>query len=180
MRGRAVLASAMAAALGLAACDGSETVITHVDRRGTFSRDDLWGMQDGRGIPVEVHGSPFRRVSDRELIEALRPPGGAAQGITYYARPPGGWMQGHPTRLVLHFNPQGGPNSVADCKRTAEARTNPPHERGFTVTATFCDGADWEAQGYMEALHVDDGDLEAFADMMAQLMLAILREDKDR
>lgn len=180
MRLRAVLALALALTLGLGTCDEPETVISHVDRRGGFSRNDLLRMQDQRGIPVEIHGSPFRSVSDRELVEAVRPPGGAAQTIAFYARPPGGWMQGHPSYLVLHFSPQGGPNSVADCQRTAEARTNPPREGGFTVTATFCEGDVWQARGHLEALNVEDGDVEAFSDMMAQLMQAIFREEKDR
>lgn len=170
-------------ALGLAlaafGCDEAETVITHVDRRGGFTVDQLWTIQDPRGIPVEVHGSPFSHVSDRELVEALRPPAAASQ-VQFYPRPPGGWVGGHPSRLVLHFNPQGAPNAVADCQRGEEARTGRQPERGFTVNVSFCEGADWLAHGYLEALAVEDGDLRSFGDVMAQLMLAMFHEEKDR
>ena len=172
-------ALAVALALAPAACDEAETVISHVGRRGDVVLDTLWTMQDSRGIPVEVHGSPFAHVSDRELVEALRPPAAASQ-VVFYPRPPGGWVTGHPTRLVLHFNQQGPPNAVADCQRGEEARTNPPPEDGFTVNASFCAGTDWLAHGYLEALAIEDGDVEAFGDAMAQLMLAMFREEKDR
>lgn len=167
------------AALALAACDDAETVISHVDKRRNVGLNELWTMQDRRGIPVEIHGSPFRNVSDHALVEALRPPAAAAR-VTFYPVPAGSWLQGHPSRLVLHFNPQGAPNAVADCRRTAEARTNPPPDGKFSVNASFCEGTDWQAHGYLKALRVRDGDLEAFGDMMAQLMLAIFREEKDR
>jgi hypothetical protein len=169
----------LALALALSACDEAETVITHVDRRGNVGLDALWTMQDARGIPVEIHGSPFAHVSDQALVEALRPPA-AASKVAFYPRPPGGWMQGHPARMVLHFNPQGGPNTVRDCQMTGEARTNPPEAGSFTVNASFCRGPDWEAHGYLQALSVEDGDLQRFGDMMAQLMLVMFREEKDR
>jgi hypothetical protein len=171
---------ALALALAPAACDEAETVITHVDRRGGFERSSLWAIQDARGIPVEVHGSPFRNISDLDVVEALRPPAGGAQDVTFYARPPGGWVQGYPWRLVLHFNPQGAPNAVADCKRVAEARTDPPLEGSFTVMASFCERDEWAAQGHLQALRIEDGDLEAFADMMAQLIATIVREEPAR
>lgn len=176
----AVRIGAPTLSLALFGCDDAETIISHVDRRGNAGIETLWTMQDARGIPVEVHGAPFRHVSDHDLVAALRPPAGAAQQITYYPRPPGGWLQGHPTRLVLHFNAQGSPNTVADCQRVSEARTNPPRGGNFTVNASFCQGENWLAHGYLQALSVDEGDLDAFADMMAQLMLAIFREEMDR
>ena len=169
----------LALALVLVACDDAETLISHVDRRGGFGSRDLWAVQDARGIPVEVHGSPFRSVSDLEVVEALRPLGGAAQDVTYYPRPPGGWVEGHPWRLVLHFNPQGAPNAVEDCQRVAEARTDAATGGGFDVTASFCHGEEWQAQGYLQA-RLEEGDFEAFGDAMAQLMLAIFREEPDR
>src|SRR5690606_32097316 len=157
----------------------AETVISHVDRRGGFVSRDLWAVQDARGIPVEVHGSPFRTFSDLQVVEALRPLGGASQDITYYPRPPGGWVEGNPWRLVLHFNPQGAPNSVQDCQRVAEARTNTPSEGRFDVNASFCHEGEWRAQGYLQVARIEDGDLEAFGDTIAQLMMVIFREEPD-
>ena len=174
MTGRAVLGLLL-----LAACD-EPTVITHVDKRSHMRLNDLWTIQDARGVPVEVHGAPFAHVSDREIAEAIRPPGGSAQEVRFYATPPGSWQAGHPWRLVLHFNPQGAPNAQADCRRLAEARTNPAPAGRFTVNASFCNGPEWQARGFLQALEVEDGDLAAFAEMMRELMLAIFHEEKDR
>lgn len=173
-------ARVLALALAFAACDGPETVISHVARQGGFDAETLWTVQDARGIPVEVHGSPFGTITDLEIVEALRPPGGASQDVTFYPRLPGGWVEGYPWRLVLHFNAQGAPNAAEDCARIAEARTEPPPEGGFTVNAVFCHGKEWQAQGYMQAVGVGDGDIAAFSDMMAQLMQTIFREEPGR
>lgn len=171
---------ALALALVLTACDDPLTVITRIDRRIGFDSAALWTIQDRRGIPVEIHGSPFRNVSDLQIAEALRPPAGSSQEVEFYPRPPGGWVEGHPWRLVLHFNPQGAPNALEDCRRVARARTNPPRDGSFEVHAVFCQGDQWQAQGHLQALQIEDGDFEAFADMMAQLMLAMFREEPDR
>jgi hypothetical protein len=163
----------------LAACD-EPTLITHVGKLGHLQLDDLWTMQDARGLPVEVHGRPFAHVTDIAIAEAIRPPAGAAQEIRFYPVPPGSWQAGNPWRLVLHFNPQGAPNARADCRRLAEARTNPPPAGRFTVNATFCDGPDWQAHGYLQVLEARESDLAAFADAFRQLLLAIFHEEKDR
>ena len=163
----------------LAACD-DPTVITHVGKLSHMRLNDLWTMQDARGLPVEIHGAPFAHVSDAELAGAIRPPAGSAQEVRFHAAPPGSWRGGHPWRLVLHFNSQGAPNARADCRRVAEARTDPPAVGRFTVNASFCNGPHWQAHGFLQALEVEDGDLAAFADMMQQLMLAIFHDAKDR
>jgi hypothetical protein len=163
----------------LAGCD-DPTVITHVGKLGHMRLSDLWAMQDARGLPVEMHGAPFAHVTDQEVAAAIRPPGGAAQEVRFHAVPPGSWKGEHAWRLVLHFNPQGPPNAPADCRLPEEARTRPPPGGSFTVNATFCNGADWQAHGYLQALSIEDGDLDAFGDMMGQLMLAIFHEEKDR
>ena len=90
------------------------------------------------------------------------------------------WQGGHPYRLVLHFNARGAPNAAADCRLLAEAPTNPPSPGRFTVNATFCEGPAWQAHGFLRALEIEDGDMDAFANMMRQLMLAIFHEQKDR
>lgn len=170
--------SAALALLLVGACD-DPTVITHVNKLGHMRMNDLWTMQDARGLPVEIHGRPFAHVSDRQIAEAVRPPSGSAQEVRFYAAPPGSWQGGHGWRLVLHFNAQGAPNARADCRRVAEARTNPPQAGSFTVNATFCHGPDWQAHGFLQALEIDEGDLDAFTHMMRQLMLAIFHEEND-
>ena len=164
----------------LAGCDEA-TVITHVDKLSHMSLSDLVTMQDGGGIPVEVHGLPFSGVPAGGLVAAMRPPAAASQGIRFRPIEPGHGT-GHGWRLVLHFNPTGAPNGFADCKHSAEQRTNPPKPEGFEVNATFCNGDDWQAHGFMKSLKTRDGDVEAYRDAMQQLMVAIFREntDKDR
>jgi hypothetical protein len=169
----------LAAALLLGGCD-DPTVITHVDKLSHMRMNDLWTMQDARGLPVEIHGAPFANVGDREIAGALRPPAGSAQEVRFHAVPPGSWQGGHPWRLVLHFNARGAPNARADCRLLAEAPTDPPPPGSFTVNASFCNGPDWQAHGFLRALEVEDGDMAAFADMMRQLMLAIFHEEKNR
>jgi hypothetical protein len=169
----------LAAALLVAGCD-DPTVITHVGKLPHMRMTDLWAMQDARGLPVEIHGAPFAHVSDRGIAEAIRAPGGSAQEVRFYAVPPGSWQGGNPWRLVLHFNAQGAPNARADCRLLAEARTNQPPPGRFTVNASFCNGPDWQAHGFLQALEIGDGDMAALSDMLGQLMLAIFHEEKDR
>jgi hypothetical protein len=171
--------AAVLAMLGLSACD-EPTIITHVDKLDHMSVSDLWALQDGQGIPVEIHGAPFSHVTDDALAEALRPPGGSAQEVRFYAVPAGVWQGGHAWRLVLHFNPQGAPNAFHDCKLTAEVPTNPPTSLGFTVNATFCKADAWQAHGYLQALKTEDGDLEGFRNVMQALMAEVFREGPDQ
>ncbi|MEM1159602.1 MAG: hypothetical protein AAGJ28_01595 [Pseudomonadota bacterium] len=172
------IARALTLGLLVAACD-EPTVISLVDRVPNMKVEDLWQMQDSRGIPVEIHGSPFNRISDREIAEALRAPAAAGDGIKFYSAPAGNWQGGHAWRLVLHFQPQGGPNSTYDCSLTEEARTNARPEGGFTVHATFCKEDLWQAHGYLQALKIEENDMEAFADMMQALLFEIFREAPD-
>lgn len=170
---------ALCALLALAACD-EPTIITHVDRLKHMEQSDLIAMQDGRGIPVEFHGLPFRDGAPARLAAAMRPPSGSAQGVRFYAVEPGQGHGGHGWRLVLHFNPQGGtPNSVEDCRRSAVAGTAGVPVQGFSVNATFCQGDEWQAHGYMKVLEIADGDEDAFSRVMKQLFLAILPKNTD-
>lgn len=162
----------------LAGCDEA-TVITHVDKLSHMSLSDLVTMQDGGGIPVEFHGLPFRTASPETLASAMRAPAAASQGIRFRPIVPG-HGGGHGWRLVLHFNPTGAPNGFADCKHTSEQTTNPPKAEGFDVNATFCEGSDWQAHGFMKSLKTADGDLEGYRDVMQQLMAAIFRENSDK
>ncbi len=161
----------------LAGCDDA-TVITHVDKYPHMTLDDLWTMQDPQGIPVEIHGNPFSRGTDQALAEALQAPTGA-QDVKFYARPVGAVNIDHGWRLVLHFNPFGAPNSPHDCKHTAEVRTGPPKGEGFEVNATFCEGTKWQAHGYLQALEVQDGDVEGYTRVMRTLFQAIFFEEPE-
>ncbi len=168
---------ALAALVG--GCD-DPTVISHVDRLDGVEIDDLWTMQDSRGIPVEIHGAPFAHTTDRDLAAALRPPVTSAGELTFYAAAVGSWKGGHPWRVVLHFNPQGPPNAHADCRLEAEARTARLPETGFTVNASICRGAEWQAHGYLSVAEIEGGDLDAFGQHMRSLMLAIFGVEQDQ
>lgn len=160
----------------LAACD-EPTVITHVDKLSHMSQDDLRLMQGPDGIPVEMHGQPFRDATPEELAAALRPPASGPQEIRFHAVAPGttaGW------RLVLHFNPKGNiPNAVHDCRLGAETETAGILPKGFSVNATFCKGADWQAHGFLRVLETGDTPTETLSRSLRQLFTAMFRKNTD-
>ncbi|MEM9063622.1 MAG: hypothetical protein AAGD13_24455 [Pseudomonadota bacterium] len=166
----------IAGALALAGCD-EPTVISDVDRLPHMTLKDLWTMQDGRGIPVEIHGKPYRVATHRDLADAIRPPDGSAQGVTFYATPVGSWTEGHAWRMVMHFNPSGPPNAYQDCKRDSEAVTAERPETGYSVNVSFCKEDEWQAHGYLQVLKSTEGDYESYTDAIATLLSAIFRED---
>ena len=167
--------TALAMVLPLANCD-EPTVISHVDRRPDITMDQLWVMQDSRGIPVEIHGRPFRVSTDQELAEAIRPPGSVAQGVKFYSAPVGSWKGGHGYRLVLHFNPNGAPNSSRDCQRDEEAETGDRPESGYSVNLTFCKEDAWQATAFLKVLKSEERDFEAYADAIGTTFLAIFQD----
>lgn len=169
----------LALGLALAACDDNPTIITHVDKLSHMTLDQLWTMQDSQGIPVEIHGTPFAGTTDRDLAEALEAPA-AAHSVAFHPQAVGALHGGHGYRLVLHFNPQGAPNSYEDCRRVEEARTRAPAPEGFTVNATFCKGDQWQAHGYLQAPKQPPGDLAEYARVMRVLFSVMLNEEKDR
>ena len=170
------LACALLAVGLLASCD-EPTVISNVDKLPHMTLQDLWTMQDGRGIPVEIHGKPYRIATHRDLADAIRPPAGSAQGVKFYATPAGSWTGGHAWRMVLHFNPSGPPNAYQDCKRETVAVTAERPETGFSVNVSFCKRDEWQAHGYLQVLKSTEGDYEAYSNHMATLLSAIFRED---
>jgi len=176
---RLPILAALGLAAVLAACDDG-TVITHVDKLPHMKETDLVTMQEGGAILVEIHGAPWKGATDDELAPALKPPAGGAQEVRFRAVPPGQWVQGRGHRLVLHFNPIGAPNSVHDCRATAELQTGAPKETGFTVNASFCTQDNWVAHGFLQATKTEAGDWGEYTRVMQNLFLAIFREEKDR
>lgn len=162
-----------------AGCDEPAT-ISHVDRMPNMVLDELWKIQDPRGIPVEIHGSPFHRISDADLVAALKVPAGAPQDITFYVIPAGSAETGYPWRLILHFNPQGPPNAARDCALTSEARTNARPDQAFAMNAVFCKGKLWQAHGHLEVHDIADGDRETFTRHFQSLISAIFAAETNR
>ena len=162
----------------LTACDEA-TIITHVDKLSHMSMNSLVTIQGAQGIAVEIHGAPFPGIDDTAIAAAMRPPAGASQGIRFHAVEPGTWSAHDGWRLVLHFNPDGPPHSVHDCKLEAEAKTAGRPAQGYSVNATFCNGADWQAHGFLKAPKAAQDDPGLFADHMVQLMQAIFQENSD-
>lgn len=165
-----------AALLALAGCDDA-TVITHVDRLQSVTESDLFAMQQGGGIPTEIHGTPFTGAAPDALAGWLQGPAGAS-AVRFRAVPVG--ATAHGARAVLHFNPQSPPNPAADCRRSEPARTGAPQPEGFSVTFSFCEGSDAIAHGHLKALRLPEGDFEKYQTVMRSLLLAIFREEKDR
>lgn len=176
---RIVRGIALLGALTVAGCD-EPTTISHVDRMPDMVLDALWKIQDPRGIPVEIHGSPFHRITDADLVALLAVPAGAPQDITFYVIPAGSAETGYPWRLVLHFNPQGPPNAARDCALTAEARTNALPDGAFTMNAVFCKEKLWQAHGFLEVHEIADGDREAFTRHFQSLISAIFSAEPNR
>ena len=163
----------------LSACDEA-TEISHVDRLPNMVLDELWKIQDPRGIPVEIHGSPFRRITDADLTALLKVPANAPQDISFYPIPAGSSEAGYPWRLILHFNGQGPPNAVRDCAMTAEARTNALPEKGFSMNLVFCKDKLWQAHGFMQVHKIEDDDREAFTTHFQSLLSAIFQKETNR
>lgn len=167
---------AVFAAMVVSGCD-EPTVISHVDKLPHMKLDDLWTMQDGRGIPVEIHGNIWRNSTDRALAEAIRPPAGVAKGVKFYSAPVGSWQGGHAWRMVMHINPQGPPNAFADCKLTEEAQTAERPETGYSINISFCKKEEWHAHAFLQVLKSEPGEFEPYSNAMATTLSAIFQED---
>ena len=122
---------------------------------------------------MESHGRPFAGVAPEEIAARLRLPASYPTGFRFIARAPGPRPERDGLRLVLHFNPEGPPDGIADCAREAEARTRAPTSKGFSVTATWCQGSRPLVTGFMEAPKAAADDPAGFEHAMAQLIRAI-------
>lgn len=164
-----VLLAAMLGLTGaLAGCDDAD--ISHLGRRTFLDAGDLTAMQEASGLLVEIHGAAWPGATLDELASTLRMPEGPAKEVRFRAVPPGAWVIGSGERLVLHFNPVGAPNHIADCRATEEIATKPPARQGFTVNATFCKKGDWLIHAYLEAGSVDVDDWLGYALVMRKLL----------
>lgn len=163
----------IAVAAVLVGCDDGEPQITMVERKKQFVADQMWQWKDARGLPVEIHGTPFPLTSDNVLAKALLQPSTATGDLAFYAAPTGSWKSGHSRRLVLHFNPQGDPSPYRDCKLDKEANTNQPPNSGISVHVTFCQMDQWIAHANLVVPGMKKGDLEAFGLAMQQVILTI-------
>ena len=163
----------------LSACDEA-TEVSHVDRLPNMVLDELWKIQDPRGIPVEIHGSPFHRITDADLTAILKVPADAPQDITFYPIPAGSADSGYPWRLILHFNQQGPPNAVRDCALNVEARTNALPEKGFSMNLVICKDKLWQAHGFMKVKEIEDNDRAAFTAHFQSLLSAIFQKETNR
>lgn len=157
----------------LVGCD-DPTIISHVERRGNLDSKSLWTMQQGGGVPVEVHGNPFSAVAVEDLVAALRPPNGTSQEVRFRLVPPGLVANSHVRRLVLHFNATGAPHTPHDCDRSEEVGTQGVLGAGYTVNVSFCAGERWLGQAYLRALETPDNDVEAFVSAMKRVFREVL------
>ena len=167
LRRISAVAAALAAAL-LGGCDQAPFVISRVDviHQGLSST-----IRSAGQAFVESHGRPFAGVAPEEIAARLSLPASYPTGFRFVAREPGPARDG--LRLVLHFDPEGPPNGIADCDRVAEARTLAPALTGFRVTATWCQGSRPLVTGFLEAPRTEADDPAGFAHVMAQLIRAI-------
>ncbi len=153
----------------LAGCE--DTGISNVGRREIVTAKQLTQMQGTTGaILVEIHGLPWRGADPAEVAGTLRMPEGPGRQVHFRPVPPGQGLIGEGVRLVLHFNPRGQPDSVRDCRASAEIETRDPGGDGFTVDATFCRGTDWVTRARFDAGDVDRDDWLAYYLRMMVLM----------
>jgi len=150
----------------LMGCD--DATISQQGRRAFLNADDLARMQEASGNLVEIHGAPWPGATPEELASTLRMPN--APDVRFRAVRPGAWVIGSGKRIVLHFNPVGGPNSNADCLTTEELETKAPTGRGFTVNASFCRGREWLVRAYMKVGSVETDDWLRYTQVMRKLL----------
>lgn len=164
-----VLPALLCLAGALAGCE--DTGISNVARREIIDAKKLVELQGTTGaILVEIHGLPWRGADPAEVAGTLRMPEGPGRQVRFRTVPPGQGLVGGGTRLVLHFNPRGQPDSARACRATSEIETADPGGDGFTLHATFCRGTDWVTQASFDASDVDQDDWLAYYLRMMELM----------
>ncbi len=154
---------------GLAGCE--DPAVSNVARREMISAEKLV-QEQGRSaaILLEIHGRPWPGADPAEIAGTLRMPEGPGRGVRFATVPPGQGLIGDGTRMILHFNPKGEPDSARDCRATGEIETAPPQNDGYTVHATFCRGTDWVVQASFDASEVSRDDWLAYYLRMQELL----------
>ena len=136
-------------AMVLAGC--GDPRITQVQRRLMVMEQDLPKMSGRHHMLVEIHGSPWPGADRSEVAGTIRMPDGPSKNLRFVLVKPGESRLGGEDRLVLHFNPTGGPDSVKDCHARSELPSDPPSTSGFTVNVTVCRGDEWMLRAVMES-----------------------------
>lgn len=153
----------------LAGCEDSG--ISNVGRREMISAKKLVDMQGSSGaILVEIHGAPWPGADADAIAGTLRMPEGPGREVRFRTVPPGQGLIGDGERLVLHFNPQGTPDSARDCRARGELATGPPRKSGFIVQATFCRAESWLIHATFDADDVSPDDWLAYYLRMQDLL----------
>jgi hypothetical protein len=152
----------------LAGCDNAD--ISGMERRVFFNAADLAAMPNADGLLVEIHGTPWPGATPEQMALALHMPDGVAKAVRFRAASPGQWVIGDGQRLVLHFNPIGAPDHIADCKTREAFQTKPPAKRKFTVSATFCKKEEWLIHAYLKAKTVGQDDWFNYTISMQRLL----------
>ncbi|HUS53190.1 MAG TPA: hypothetical protein VMY41_04190 [Thermohalobaculum sp.] len=160
---------AMLALIGtVAACD--DVSVSGTERRTFLYSSDLLAMQEASGVLVEIHGAPWPGATPEQIASTLRMPDGSGQAVRFRDIAPGQWIIGDGDRLVLHFNPTGAPDSVADCRAKEAIVTEPPAKKGFTVNATFCKQGEWLSHAFLKARAVSQDDWLSYTFAMRELL----------
>jgi hypothetical protein len=159
----------------VAGCD--DATVSGTERRTFLKAAGLLKLQETSGLLVEVHGAPWPGATPEQIASTLRMPSGPAKEVRFRDIAPGQWVIGRGTRLVLHFNPKGKPNSNADCRAEKEIATEPPSKKGFTVNATFCKKGEWLIHGFLKARAVAQDDWFGYTFAMQKLLRTLFPED---
>jgi hypothetical protein len=133
----------------LAACDDAR--VRDVSRREFVTREYLIGAFRAGSLQVEVHGAPWDGATPDEIAGTLRMPEGAARELRFRAIAPGDPVVGDGERLILRFNPDGGIDHDAACRKSRPLPTAAPRDDRFTVEAIYCRGSGWITIGRMDA-----------------------------
>lgn len=156
----------------LAGCE--DTGVSNIGRREMISAKKLAEMQQNSGaVIVEIHGAPWPDADPAEIAGTLRMPAGPGRDVRFRTVPPGQGLIGDGERMVLHFNPQGKPDSTRDCRATGEIPTGTPGKEGFIVHATFCKGDNWVVRATFDADDVSADDWLAYYLRMQDLLGAM-------
>lgn len=171
------LAAALAALAALAGCEDRET-ITRSQPGGMIVRTTVASLGTAEGLPVEVHGAPFPRMTAEQVVAALEAPADWPAEVRFRWTPPAPHGPNTRHRLALWFEPLGAPDGAALCRYETLAPVEPPTETGFTVTAAFCRGDRRVASAHLEAPKAGREEAESFVRPMRRLLAELARDEE--